>query len=331
MRFCGIYMLYILTYVFLISLSGIECFHLVGNRALKARVSSTSLAMATTAHGSPPPQNSRKTKDLLKKYTAQKDDQRMQLGPDGLPVQRLKASRPSKYKPIMASGGSSGKRIMNQGSAREGEIINPNRLRILGGAAKGKKIESPEVYLRPMMGKVREALYSTLTHMELFEKNTTRVLDLFSGSGSVGLEALSRGACHATFVDMAEDCANTAMRNSVACGFAGQTRAVCARAEEVLRNPEQHGILEPYGLITLTPPYEEVIYQELIDALCESSAVREDTVVAIEYPVEMGSMPYILGENKFFGLRNRKYGRTVLALYVYRPTKHFDNRPDEFA
>ena len=116
----------------------------------------------------------------------------------------------------------------------------------------------------------------------------------------------------------------------MSCGFDGQTRAVCARAEEVLRNPEQHGISEPYGLITITPPYEEVIYQELIDALCESTAVREDTVVVIEYPVEMGTMPYILGENKFFGSQPQVWPHRA-ALYVYRPTKQYDNRPDEFA
>lgn len=263
-------------------------------------------------------------KGLLKKYTQQD----LRRSAEGVPVEAVKAARPVKYG---ASGGSGGKRIMNQGSAREKEIINPNRLKILGGVAKGKKIDSPDVYLRPMMGKVKEALYSTLNHIGLFDTNTTRVLDTFSGSGSVGLEALSRGACHATFVDLAEDCTSTAMRNAANCGFEGQTKAVCARAEEVIRNPERYGIEEPFGLITLTPPYEEVIYQELIDALCHSSAVKEDTIVVIEYPVEMGNLPYILGGDKFFGLRNRKYGRTILALYVYRPSRQYDGRPDEFA
>jgi 16S rRNA (guanine(966)-N(2))-methyltransferase RsmD len=234
---------------------------------------------------------------------------------------------------------------MNQGSAREREIINPNRLRILGGSAKGKKIDSPDVYLRPMMGKVKEALYSALTHIGLFgpngagsgnsnSNNTTRVLDMFAGSGSVGLEALSRGAQHAMFVDLAEACTSTALRNADNCGFAGRAGAVCARAEDVLRDPVKWGVSPqqlPFGLITLTPPYEEVIYQELIDALCNSPCVGEDTVVAIEYPVEMGALPYILGGDQFFGLRNRKYGRTVLALYVYRPTRRYDQRPDEFA
>ena len=99
------------------------------------------------------------------------------------------------------SGISKGK-ILPQGKARSKDIINPSRLKILAGTAKGKKIDSPDVYLRPMMAKVREALYSTLQFIGLFDANTTNVLDIFSGSGSVGLEALSRGAASVTFVDM---------------------------------------------------------------------------------------------------------------------------------
>jgi 16S rRNA (guanine(966)-N(2))-methyltransferase RsmD len=189
---------------------------------------------------------------------------------------------------------------MNQGKAREREIMNPNRLRIIAGSAKGKKIESPDVYLRPMMAKVREALFSTLNFMGLFEQNTTRWLDIFSGSGSIGLEALSRGACHATFVDFAEDCASTSLRNADHCGFTGQANAICAKAEDVLNHAEEYGIIEPYRVISLTPPYEEVSYDDLITALCNSKCVGEDTIVIIEYPVEMGTLPYILGKIKLF-------------------------------
>lgn len=94
------------------------------------------------------------------------------------------------------------------------ELQNPNRLRITGGIRKGKKIDSPDVYLRPMMAKVRlhvhsicdretlnfqlyltkvrEALFSTFYTLGAIHSDT-RVLDVFSGSGSIGLEALSRG------------------------------------------------------------------------------------------------------------------------------------------
>ena len=96
-------------------------------------------------------------------------------------------------KSTIVSGGSKLKSISEQGQLKEENIFNPNRLRIIAGTAKGKKIQSPDVYLRPMMAKVREAVFSSLEFMGLFDSNTTRVLDIFSGSGSIGLEALSRG------------------------------------------------------------------------------------------------------------------------------------------
>jgi len=232
--------------------------------------------------------------------------------------------------PKPKSGGSGTKKIMNQGLAREQGINNPNKLRIIAGTAKGKKIESPDMYLRPMMAKVREALYSTLNHMGLFDSNTTKVLDTFSGSGSVGLEALSRGAAHVTFVDFSQNCIDTALRNADSCGFPGQAKAVCARVEEVFTEPLKFRLNEPYQLVSITPPYKEVSYPQLINDICNSSLVCEDTIVIIEYPVEMGTLPYILGEDKLFGIRNRKYGRTVLGIYVYRPNKKYDMRPEEF-
>mmetsp|Transcript_23122 Transcript_23122/g.38750 ORF Transcript_23122/g.38750 Transcript_23122/m.38750 type:complete len:100 (-) Transcript_23122:2592-2891(-) len=86
-----------------------------------------------------------------------------------------------------------------------------------------------------------------------------------------------------------------------------------------------------YGLITLTPPYEEVVYQDLLEAVSNTPLIAEDSLVVIEYPEEMGALPHIIGEDKLFGVRNRKYGRTIVALYVYRPNKKIDMRPDEFA
>ena len=97
----------------------------------------------------------------------------------------------------------------------------------------------------------------------------------------------------------------------------------------MLQNPLKFGLIEPYQLITLTPPYEEVIYRDLIKSLYESSLVTENTIVLIEYPEEMGIMPFVI-DDKLYGLRNRKYGRTVIATYVYRPTQTFDMKPEEF-
>jgi 16S rRNA (guanine966-N2)-methyltransferase len=77
-----------------------------------------------------------------------------------------------------------------------------------------------------MMGKVKEALYNTLNSFGLFDGATSapRFLDTFAGSGSVGVEALSRGAAHATFIDLSADCCTVAERNAAACGFEGRSK-----------------------------------------------------------------------------------------------------------
>ena len=173
-------------------------------------------------------------------------------------------------------------------------------------------------------------MFSTLTHFDLFEGNTTRVLDVFAGSGSVGIEALSRGACHTTFVDFSPVCIETAMKNAFRCGFQGMASSACGKAEDVLQFPERFNLLKPYQLISLTPPYEEVDYFILLDKLCKSPLIEENTIVVLEYPIEMGTLPFIIGDNQLFGLRNRRYGRTILAMYVYKPTMQFEFRQDEF-
>lgn len=244
-----------------------------------------------------------------------------------------------------------------QGQSRDaGRYNNPSNLRVLGGSVRGRKLESPNVYLRPMMGKVKEAVYSTLTSFGLYEDGRrTRQLDVFSGSGSVGLESLSRGAFHCTFVDMSDDCCGACERNVVRCGFDGWNeggigtgvvdddgepvaRVVCADAFRALRQPETVGIPPgtKYDIVTLCPPYEEIVYADLLKAVANSVLVTEDTVVLVEYPVELGCLPHVIGRDDggvLVGVRNRRYGRTVIAIYVVNPTGEMEgaeSKPEEF-
>jgi len=217
-------------------------------------------------------------------------------------------------------------------------------LKILGGTARGKRLHSPDVYLRPMMGKVREAVFSTFYSFGLYDEDvSTTHLDIFSGSGSVGLESLSRGARHCTFVDLSRNCCDTIERNIKWCDFDApneySTRVICAEAIQTLSNPTLVGIPDgmTFNIVTLCPPYEEIIYFDLIDAVANSPMVCEDTVILIEYPVELGSLPHVITRKdggKLIGIRNRKYGRTVIAMYVVNPTGRLgdaaESRPQEF-
>jgi 16S rRNA (guanine966-N2)-methyltransferase len=221
-------------------------------------------------------------------------------------------------------------------------LNSPSNLKIFGGTARGRRLDSPSVYLRPMMGKVREAVYSTLTSFGLYDFPDVRHLDCFAGSGSVGLESLSRGARHCTFCDLSQDCCNAIERNIQWCQFDNgedhTTQVVCSDVLQLLRDPVAVGIPEgeTFGIVTICPPYEEVVYADLLDAVANSPAVTEDTIVLMEYPVELwGELPHVYsGETTtMIRIRNRKYGRTVIAMYICNPTGRIEDaesRPEEF-
>jgi 16S rRNA (guanine(966)-N(2))-methyltransferase RsmD len=243
---------------------------------------------------------------------------------------------------LKQEGGSANPRLRPQGKAREAGLNNPSLLKIFGGTARGKRLDSPSVYLRPMMGKVREAVYSTLISFGLYDYSV-RHLDLFSGSGSVGLESLSRGARHCTFCDLSPDCCAAIGRNIEWCDFTPEhgdysTQVVCADVLQLLRNPTSVGISEgeTFNVVTICPPYEEVVYADLLEATAGSPLVTEDTVVLLEYPIELwGDLPHVYNGDRvtMVGIRNRKYGRTVIAMYICNPTGKLEaagSRPEEF-
>ena len=234
-------------------------------------------------------------------------------------------------------GGSQNPRLRPQGKAREAGLNNPSMLQINAGSAKGRRLDSPDVYLRPMMGKVREAVYSTFTSFGLYDQ-ACRHLDIFAGSGSVGLESLSRGASHCTFVDLSADCCAAVERNLNWCQFDGKGSVLQNDALSVLKEPYQAGIPigTSFNLITLCPPYEEVVYGDLLEGVANSPIVTEDTIVMLEYPVELGCLPHVVGRDDggaMIGIRNRRYGRTVIAMYIINPTGRLEtanSRPEEF-
>ncbi|KAH8046698.1 hypothetical protein JL721_12334 [Aureococcus anophagefferens] len=175
----------------------------------------------------------------------------------------VRASRPIPRHRRLASKGSSRKQSER---LEKGEVGSPTRLRVIAGSARGRNLDSPETLLRPMMGKVREALFSTL-----------RV------RGRRGAEP-ARWA--AAFVDLSAAC-DVALRNARACAF-DDVEAICATAEDALATPALHGGDRRFDLVTLTPPYEEVSYADLADRVAESSLLNDDCVVVFEYPWSSG-------------------------------------------
>lgn len=229
-----------------------------------------------------------------------------------------------------SSGGTRGPKGKEAVAARPqgkaAQLRELQRLHITGGSARGRRIVTPAVYMRPMMSRVREAVFSMLQMAGVLRSSAAH-LDLFSGSGVVGLEALSRGIGEATFVDFSAVCAKTIRTNAEAIGVGESVRVLEARVDAILLDPARFGITKPFDLVTITPPYEEVVYAELMDQLAASPVLGEDSLVVVEYPEELGCFPPTLANGQLVGLRNRKYGRTVIALYVNRPSGKIDIPP----
>lgn len=151
-------------------------------------------------------------------------------------------------------------RRMRGAQSTQGIDANPRadlRLTISGGEQKGRKLKTPDAYIRPMMAQVRQAMFSMLGELTELGSSSS-ALDLFSGSGCVGLEALSRGCESVASVDFSAKCAEVMRQNAKACGYEQRHQVVCAKAEDVLANPSRFNLRYPFDLITLTPPYEEV-------------------------------------------------------------------------
>lgn len=150
--------------------------------------------------------------------------------------------------------------------------------RIVSGAAKGRRLAVPPVGTRPTSERAREALFNTLrSYLDL---EGMHVLDLFAGSGAVGLEALSRGAASVTLVEAGRAACAIVRRNSELVGLPG-ARVHHRDAVAYLSGPEPE---HPFDLVFADPPYEypDDRLAEVLAALTRPGWVARDAVVVVE-------------------------------------------------
>lgn len=150
--------------------------------------------------------------------------------------------------------------------------------RIVAGSVGGRSISVPDSGTRPTTDRTREALFSRLEHEGVVDG--ARVLDLYAGSGALGLEAASRGAAHVTLVDAARRAAEVCRENVRTLGLTGRVVVVTERAERFLSGARPGG--EPWDLVLLDPPYD-VTEAALADVLAQlPEQVAPDAVVVVE-------------------------------------------------
>jgi 16S rRNA (guanine966-N2)-methyltransferase len=176
-------------------------------------------------------------------------------------------------------------------------------LRIVGGAARGRRLTAPPKGTRPTSERAREALFNSLP--TLLDLDGARVLDLFAGSGAVGLEALSRGATQVTLVESDSDACQVIRRNADALGLPG-ARIVRQPATRYLAGPP-----EPFDLVFADPPYAlgEDELGALLDLLATRGWLPPGAVVVLERPAR-GAPPR--WPDVIEAIKQRRYGEGVL-------------------
>jgi len=179
--------------------------------------------------------------------------------------------------------------------------------RIVAGTARGRRLQVPPQVTRPTSDRVREALFSSLDALDAVRG--AQVLDLFAGSGALGLEALSRGAQRATLVDSAPVAAATMTANIAAVGLPGAEvrKMTCAT---FLRGP-----VHAYDLVFLDPPYDLATTQ--VGALVSSLTLgwlAPEALVVVERGPRGTDLTWPAGFGKTW---QRRFGDTHLLRAVW--------------
>lgn len=155
-------------------------------------------------------------------------------------------------------------------------------MRIVGGQFKGRAIAAPQGRdTRPTADRVRESVFNVLAHAEWSPGvEGKRVLDLFAGSGALGLEAMSRGAAFALFVET-DATARGAIRDNIeALGLFGTTRIHRRDATDLGAKPA--GLGEPFDLVFLDPPYGKGLGERALAKLKGGGWISDDALIVFE-------------------------------------------------
>ena len=182
-------------------------------------------------------------------------------------------------------------------------------MRIVAGSHRGRPLEAPpDERIRPTSDRIRESLFNILHHrLEGFSGK--RVLDGFAGTGALGLEALSRGAASAVFMDNNRDALALCRRTAVSLGLVGPADF---RLGDLTRPPRAS---EWFDLILLDPPYGKGLAGAALAALAAAGWLAPQAIAVVEAD---RSQPEVIPE-AFTTIDSRDYGRTRITLVALRP------------
>lgn len=187
-------------------------------------------------------------------------------------------------------------------------------MRIVGGQFRGRSLEGPASgATRPTSDRVRESVFNILAHgIADFEIEGARVLDLFAGTGALGLEALSRGARFCQFVEESSEARGVIRKNADALGAIGLCKIWRRDATDLGPCAPQ----TPFNLVFADPPYNKGLGEQALGALVAGDWMFPNAVVMLEDAVE-AVVTDVAGLSL---LDARDYGDTRIRFYRYSPT-----------
>ena len=177
-------------------------------------------------------------------------------------------------------------------------------MRVVAGKAKGVVLKTPEgMQTRPTADRVKEALLSILQ----FDLPGATVLDLFGGTGQLGIEALSRGAKNAVFVDERDDACKLIRENLKRTKLEGEGRIIRSDYSAFLKSTSQK-----FDIIFLDPPYAEVFLENSLNLITQIDILQSGGIIVTERPVEKELLLDFTGYNRS---KDYKYGNTLITLF----------------
>ena len=185
-------------------------------------------------------------------------------------------------------------------------------MRVIAGKYKGRKLNTPVGYdIRPTADKVKEALFSILSN----DIYGSRVLDLFAGTGGLGIEALSRGASYCAFCDSSRMSLNLVKENIAHCQIEEEVKVVPGDYRKVLEGMAAKiadGLEEAFDIIILDPPYDQELYDDAFRLISEGGVLAEDGIIVAEHRKEKTLPENFSG---FVKQKERRYGSISLSIY----------------
>jgi 16S rRNA (guanine(966)-N(2))-methyltransferase RsmD len=177
-------------------------------------------------------------------------------------------------------------------------------MRVISGRAKGVVLKTPDGMLtRPTSDRVKEAMFSIIQ----FDLPGAKVLDLFGGSGQLGIEAISRGASAAVFVDAREEACRLIRSKLVKAKMEEQGKVIRSDYADYLKRCK-----EKFRIIFLDPPYAEVFLEKSLNTIAEIDILESGGIIIAERPLGKDLLCDFPG---FSRSRDYKYGSTLLTVY----------------